>query len=147
MAAETLTAADFITKRQRQEFVYAQLRADRSSFEAQWRDLADHLCPTRPQFMGLSSSVLGSSSSVGASSGRNNGTRKNQKIIDETGVFALDTLAAGLHAGMTNPAHPWFKLGVADPELSKFAPVKEWLYDVEQRIYQVLGLSNFYHKL
>lgn len=125
------TAAEFITKRQRLELVAQTLRTERSSFETQWRDCADHICPTRPKFMGPSD--------------RNNGSRKNQKIIDSTAVKCWNTLRAGLHAGMTNPARPWFKLGTQDPALAKFGPVKAWLHNVEQRLYSVLGLSNFYH--
>ena len=41
-------------------------------------------------------------------------------------------------AGLTSPARPWFRLMTPDPALSEYAPVKEWLWMVEQRMRGVL---------
>jgi len=77
----------------------------------------------------------------------NKGTKTNQSIVDSTAKFAAKTLQSGLHAGITSPARPWFKLGTPDPDLAEFGPVKEWLHIVTQRMYAVLAGSNAYNGL
>jgi len=118
-----------IGKRER----YAQLRSslwsDRSSFDAHWREIADFILPTRTRF---------------TASQRNQGGKRNQNIIDSTGRFALRTLASGLHAGLTSPARPWFKLTTPDPSLAEFKPVKDWLHIATERMQTVIGSSNVY---
>lgn len=128
-----VAAEAFTEKRTRYERLFSTLRVERTGFEAQWRDLADHVFPQRPKFFGVTD--------------KNNGSRRTQKIFDGTATKAMQTLRAGLHAGMTNPARPWFHLGIGDPELAKVPTVKAWLHDVTQRMYAVLQFSNLYNAL
>lgn len=60
---------------------------------------------------------------------------------------AVRTLAAGLQAGLTSPARPWFRLMVADPYLSEFPNARLWLDDVRDRMMSVFHKSNFYNAL
>jgi hypothetical protein len=72
------------------------------------------------------------------------GSPINDSIIDSTGQLALRTCAAGMWTGLTSPSRPWFKLGIGLPWVELAADAKAWLEDTEQRIYTVLGQSNFY---
>ena len=130
MAAESKDG--LITKRQQYEQTRAALELERSSFVSHWSECADFVKPRRyRQFL----------------SDRNKGERRNQKIIDSTATFAHRTLQSGLHAGLSSPARPWFRLSVPDPDLAKFRPVKLWLHDVTQRMLSVFLKSNLYTAL
>ena len=72
------------------------------------------------------------------------GNPLNDQIIDSTGSLAVRTCASGMWTGLTSPSRPWFKLGIGLPWIVLEAEGKEWLEDTEQRIYTVLGQSNFY---
>jgi hypothetical protein len=105
---------------------------DYSSFRSHYQDLADYFSPRRLRF---------------ETSENNKGDKKNNRIIDSTGVFALRTLASGMMSGITSPARPWFKLTTPDPELAEFAEVKRWLHFVQQRMQTVITRSNVYNVL
>jgi len=47
----------------------------------------------------------------------------------------------------TNPARPWFRLGVQDPDLAQFKPVEQWLYNVSNRMTGIFLRSNLYNAL
>ena len=68
-------------------------------------------------------------------------------MINETPVFALRTLAAGLMAGLTSPARPWFRLSIRDMDVSDNTPVRLWLDEVTKRVLTVLSQSNGYNAL
>ena len=60
------------------------------------------------------------------------GTKRAQKLLNSTGVWANEMLAAGLHGFATNPAAKWFTLGMADPRLNDDPEVRDYLADVEE---------------
>lgn len=111
------------------EAIYSALEAERTSFTAQWREIGDHILPTRPRFTVTDA---------------NKGDRKNQKIIDNTPVLAIRTLKSGMHGGLTNPARPWFRLTVADQEMAEMPNIKNWLQTVTNRMVTMLLRSNIY---
>lgn len=122
------------TKRERYELQRADLWSERQGggFDAHWRDLSDVFFPRRSRFV---------------TTERNRGDRRYDKIIDSTGLYSARTLQSGLHAGLTSPARPWFKLGTPDPELQEFEPVKVWLHLVEQRMRAIFTQTNLYKAL
>jgi hypothetical protein len=130
--AATMTRSEAITKRTRYESLRGALWTERSSFDAHWRDLGDFLLPRRTRFW---------------SGDRNRGDKRNQNIIDSTARFAVRTLQSGLHAGLTSPARPWMRLTTPDPDLAEFAPVREWLHLVTQRMLTVFQQTNLYNVL
>jgi hypothetical protein len=73
------------------------------------------------------------------------GSKKNSKIINNTGTRALRILASGMMAGITSPARQWFKLITPDPDMMNFKAVKEWLEDVERLLMEVFSRSNIYN--
>ena len=108
------------------------LQSERSSWITHWQELNDYIQPTQARFY---------------KTDRNKGTRKHNSIVDSTATRSLRILTAGMMAGMTSPARPWFRLGVADPDLMEFAPVKEWLAIIRQRMLHVFAKSNTYMML
>lgn len=121
-----------MTKRQELDSLTASMKSERSSFISHWQDIANHVSPRRPRF---------------EVTDVNKGDRRNNKIIDSTGTYAARTLAAGMMAGITSPARPWFRLSTPDPELAEFEPVKEYLHDVTRIMSTVFLRSNLYKVL
>lgn len=113
----------------------AELKRERQSWEADWRDLQTYFMPRRGRFL-LSETNRGD-----RTKGRLN------KTINNSGRFAARTLASGLMAGVTSPARPWFRLATEDPDLMEFAPVKEYLQFVERLMREVFNRSNLYQAL
>lgn len=111
------------------------LTRDRANWEPLWRDLADHFMPRAGNWSNLSPSSRG---------GKNT---KQQTTINNTALRAARTLSAGMMAGMTSPARPWFRLTTPDPAMAEFGPVKNWLWIVEQRMRAALAKSNVYRVL
>jgi hypothetical protein len=120
------------TRRDRYEALRTTLWSERSSFDSHWKELSDFISPRRQRFY---------------TSDHNKGDKRNQNIIDSTARYAQRTLSSGLHAGLTSPARPWFKLSTPDPELAKFGPVKKWLHEVTLRMQMVMNTTNIYNVL
>jgi len=108
------------------------LESERSSWVTHWRDISDNLLPRSGRFF---------------LSDRNRGERRHNNIYDSTGTRALRVLAAGLMAGMTSPARPWFRLTTSDPDMDESAAVKQWLKDVRTQMLMVFSRSNTYRAL
>jgi hypothetical protein len=70
--------------------------------------------------------------------------RANTSKQDTAGIIAGRTLVHGMATGMSSAARPWFKLTTGDPDLDAYQPVKEWLYDTEQKIYAHFASTNYY---
>lgn len=120
------------TRRQRLERLWSMLDQEAQSFMPHWQDLCQYIMPRRGRFY---------------LSDTNRGERRNQKIIDSTATMAARTLRSGMHAGMTSPARPWMRITIPDPDLAEFAPVKNWLHIVTQRMLEVFLKSNMYNAL
>lgn len=110
----------------------AALWTDRSNWDGHWKDIALHLLPRSGKF---------------TPDDNPNSSTKYNAIYDSTGTRALRILAAGLMAGMTSPARPWFRLATPDPELMEAAPVKEWLFKVTTLMRDIYARSNTYRAL
>lgn len=108
------------------------LKDERSSWVPHWRDISEHLLPRTGRFL---------------LDDRNKGDKRHNKIYDSTGTRALRVLAAGMMAGMTSPARPWFRLTTSDPDLDKSADVKVWLAEVTRIMQTIFAKSNTYRAL
>lgn len=111
----------------------AHLERERTSYEPHWRELAELFKPRSGNFNNLEDSQRGQ--------------KKHQSVINNTTIRAARTLAAGMMAGLTSPARPWFRLTTPDPGLAEYGPVKEWLWMVETRMRTVFAKSNLYRVL
>jgi hypothetical protein len=123
---------NIFSRRSRYEHLRAQLDDEQASFVPHWTEITDYMSPRRPRF---------------SLEDNNRGDRRNTKIRDITGTFALRTLRSGMMAGITNPARPWFKLSASDYELEKNEAVKMWLHRQTKRMSSVFLKSNLYNVL
>ncbi|MDR3569648.1 MAG: portal protein [Syntrophobacteraceae bacterium] len=110
------------------------LRTDRWSWWQHWRQLSDYILPRRGRYLITPNQAT-------------RGDQLGSRIINETAILAHRTLAAGLMAGLTSPARPWFRLSVRDFDARDNTPVKLWLDEVTRRIQVVFSQSNAYNAL
>ena len=111
---------------------WSALQTERSSWITHWQEISDYLLPRSGRFF---------------TSDRNRGDRRHNNIYDSTGTRALRVLAAGMMAGMTSPARPWFRLTTSDPDLDESSAVKQWLADVQRLMLMVFSKGNTYRAL
>jgi hypothetical protein len=111
----------------------AYLKAERSGYFSHWKEISDKILPRSGKFFG--------------STAVSQGQKKYNNIYDPTGTEAARILAAGMMSGNTSPARPWVRLGVDDPELNDYEPVKVWCSDVTKLMLKVFQKSNTYRAL
>lgn len=110
----------------------AALWNERSSWIPHYQEISDTLMPRAGRYF---------------ASDRNRGNKRHNRIYDNTGTRALRILAAGMMAGMTSPARPWFRLALSDRKLMEQGPVKVWLNEVNTLLRDVFNKSNTYRAL
>ena len=108
------------------------LRSERASYWGHWQDLSRYILPRSGRFF---------------TQDRNKGEKRHNSIYDNTGTRALKVLGAGMMAGATSPARPWFRLSVADSDLAKNYAVKVWLEEVTELMRRVFQKSNTYRSM
>ncbi len=96
-------ADNFQSMRQKLLLRWGQMKTERSSWWGQWEEVSSYVIPWSGRFFRQD---------------RDKGQRRGNRILDNTGIRALKTLGAGLMAGATSPARPWFRLGTHDPDLN-----------------------------
>jgi hypothetical protein len=102
---------------------------ERQSFISHWRELSEFGMPRKGRFLVTD---------------RNKGDKAYQKIINSTATRALKIARAGMLSGVMSPATEWFVLGVDDPGLMEYRPVREYLYQVQGVLNRVFNSSNLY---
>lgn len=112
----------------------AALWSERSSWITDWQDLADYILPTSGRFF---ASDVNKGSKV----------QRGRKVYDSSAKRGLNVLSAGLMAGMTSPARPWFRLSTGNAALDKVHTVKVWLAEVAKLMREVFAESNVYRSL
>lgn len=121
-----------LTKRERILKARAALWTDRSTWDAKAKDLQRYVYPTGGRFH---------------TTDRNRGETKHGWILNNAALVARRTLSAGLMAGATSPARPWFRVKTPDQELNQYPAVRNWLDDTGQLIRDIYARSNFYRML
>lgn len=111
---------------------WSSLKVERSSFLAHWSDISRILLPFQGRFFVQD---------------HNRGQRRANKIYDATGTRALRILGAGMMAGATSPARPWFRLKTADEDLNDYHSSKVWLSAVARIMQTIFQKSNTYRSL
>ncbi len=120
------------TPRDRLHARWGALKSERSSWWSHWAEISSFVLPRSGRFF---------------LQDRNRGNRRHNNIYDNTGTKALRVLAAGMMAGMTSPARPWFRLSTPDEHLNNSPAVKEWLAQVTRIMLAVFAKSNTYRSL
>lgn len=124
---------DNTEQRDQLEAKRGQLSQERTkSWDENWKTLRDNIDPDTGQF---------------PDEEVNSGARRDQKILNNTATMSAGVLAAGMQSGMTSPARPWFELAAPDPEMNQYAPVKNWLWYVQNAMREVFIRSNLYNVL
>ena len=111
---------------------WGHLKTERATWWAHWQELSTYLLPRSGRFFVQD---------------RNKGWRRHNSIYDNTGTRALKVLGAGMMAGATSPARPWFRMMTGDPDLAKYQPVRIWLDEVGKLMQMVFQKSNTYRAL
>lgn len=114
--------------------ILAEMRNDASTWVPHWKEISDYMLPFRGLYM-----TEGDLPNIGS--------KRHGNVINGTAKRALRTLAAGMQGGLASPSRPWFILTLRDKELAKYGPVKQWLHDVQDRMYMLLNESNFYTEI
>lgn len=106
-----------------------ELKAERTLFEQDWNDIARLIRPQRGGF-GLDSPTM----------------RKLEKPLSSEPVIAHGNFAAGIYAGITNPANRWVGFETPDEDLNKWQPMAEWNDQVTRRVMNSFSpsVSSFY---
>ena len=121
-----------VNQRQRILARKAALTSERSSWISHWRDISDYQQPRAGRFFATD---------------RNRGDKRANNILDNTAVFGVRTLAAGMMSGMTSPARPWFRLEIEDKDLMESGAVKAWLHASAGILRAIFASSNTYRSL
>lgn len=106
------------------------LETEASSWRTKWRRVGEQVRPWSVRFL---------SSDVDRA-----GDDKMGAIVNSTPAQASRTSSAGMMAGITSPARPWFRLGVDDAQAAGLQAVKEWLAAVEGKMREAFAKSNVY---
>lgn len=95
------------------------LKADRSTFESHWGEVAKFIFPRRDDF----------------NVERTPGDKRQQHIVDSTGTQGLELLGAGLHGMASNPASRWFGIKTGNPVIDEQDRPRDWISDVVDRMF------------
>lgn len=124
-----------ISQRQALTLRLKSLGQERQTWVPVWSDVDRFILPGRSRV------------TYGKNYDRNRGDRKDSNIINNTAGRAARILGAGMTAGLSSPARPWFELQTRDPDLNEYQPVATWLRKVSDRIRQLLLAGNAYKAL
>lgn len=119
------TRADYLQQ-------WAALKQERASWIAHYQELSKYLMPRSGRFF---------------ITDRNRGDKRHNDIYNNTGSRTLRILSAGMMAGMSSPARPWFRLATTDPDMMEFGPVKQWLNTVTLKMRDIFARSNTYRAM
>lgn len=109
------------------------LKNIRTDYEDEWRDIARFAQPARSRFLTTSKDKNGSLRRT-----------RNKALFDPHGIEAFRTLANGMTSGLSSASRPWFTLKLADDAMNEGEGVREWLSEVERRMYAFFAGGNFY---
>lgn len=102
-------------------------------WQSHCQEVVDYVAPFRGRYLNGTSADQ-----------KNDGSKKHQKIINNTASRAAMICANGLNSGLTPHWSPWFLFTLQDEDLAEFGPVREWLHNVRNAILTILSRSNFY---
>lgn len=126
-----------VSLRQKVEDRLQALKPLRTDYEPEWYDIARLAQPSRSRFL---------HGSKGRQSKAERAMRRhwNGKLQDPHGIEASRTLTNGMTSGLTSASRPWFTLTLKNSDLMEEEGVRDWLSEVEKRMYAFLAGTNFY---
>lgn len=121
-----------ISLRDRMNRRWGAMKSERASWDAHVRDVFDLTRPRRTRF---------------SCTQANKGDRRNQSILDSSGVRAATVLVSGLVNGLSSPASEWFKYEPQDLGLLEHGPSKDWIGMQQRLVRRIFDASNVYEAL
>ena len=109
------------------------MNMERNYYIEDYRELSDYIDGSRGRFL--------------HETNENKTIRRNHHLYNEVAKQSLSVMSAGMMAGITSPARPWFKLAPPDPDMADYEPVKIWLDDVQRTLLAIYQRSNFYNSM
>jgi len=109
---------------------FKALRERRRRIEHDWDDICDLVAWRR--------SRLNEDGAVGVE------TRRGLRAYNSVGADSLQTWADGMFGYIVSPAHPWFRLELAEHALNGYPQVREWLDRVERHLFSLFQHTSFY---
>jgi len=109
---------------------FDRMKEEMAQYVASWQDIQRYIVPTRGQFNDAKP-VRGK-------------MIDHKTLVDSHATNANRILASGLNSGMTSKSRPWFKLTLSDVIMLEIPGAKEWLDEVQKRMYTILDKSNLY---
>jgi hypothetical protein len=128
LTSPTVAKKPRTTERQRYLKRWSAVKTNRSSWESEWREIAELTAPRRFR----------------ANLSDSKGKKKNEKVLNPIGQLCIRTLAAGMMAGITSPSRPWMRLGIPEDELAEVESIKAWAWECTERMLSQLRRTNFY---
>lgn len=125
---------------------WQELRNERQSWFPHWQQLGRFFAPRAGRFVDFDASAPFSTSTA-ASVRTNRGEKKHGHIYDNSPLRSVDVGVAGLIAGMTSPARPWFRLRTPDESLNERHNVRAWLHFNMLNMRRIFAESNTYRAL
>lgn len=109
---------------------FASMKQDRDSWLPAWKDIRAYINPVRGFFEG---DVPNFGAAIDHKTQLNSQPRRSVRIA-----------ASGMQSGLTSQSRPWAKLKIADRDLMRYEPVKEWLEVVMDILFDIYAKSNIY---
>ena len=110
---------------------YDTLKAQRSSWETHWQEVADYFLPRKANI----------------TIKRTKGDKRHDQIYDGTATHALELLASSLNGMLTNTISPWFILKYRNAATNSDDQAVEWLESCAKIMQQVFQRSNFQQEI
>lgn len=104
-----------------------RLKGQRANYETRWQEQATYCLPAKDNVTVVKSP----------------GTGVGLMNFDDTAQNSVQTLAAGLHSYLTNPASRWFAMRPKKSHLMESKTVRLWMSEAETVAYDTLNSSNF----
>jgi len=110
---------------------YDTLKAQRSSWETHWQEIANYFLPRKSNI----------------TIKHTKGDKRHDQIYDGTATHALELLASSLNGMLTNTISPWFILKYRDEATNADDQAAEWLESCAKIMQQVFQRSNFQQEI
>lgn len=121
-----------LTSKQRYMLRKNALWNERSPWIGRYQQITEHLLPYSGRYF---------------RGDHNRNERSFNSIYDSSATTSHEIMTAGMMAGMTSPARPWFRLATPDKTLMEYDPVRTWLHQVTQLMRDIYAKSNTYNAL
>ena len=106
------------------------MEREADTYQASYKSLKTYIYPTRGQF--------------GDSKVERGKMIDHQTLLDDHATDDVKILGSGLSSGTTSKLRPWFRTTLEDKELAKRNDVRQWLDELEKRMYSIIDKSNSY---